>query len=167
MKNPRLLIERDGRVDHSSVWLKAVHAVDLEVHCINSLIGPRIPVDRAADFQRIDIEDVAPAYYLCAVSAPYRWDQNAHAFMFRAPGEEHTVTQPGLSVTMFGLRPMEIRPGWITDPARYGWDRLFTTCRNLQAATWLHQVGGLENRPNPERGRYARPRQRPQSSRLF
>lgn len=164
---PRILIERDGSVGFSSVWLKAVTAVDLTVHCIDSLIGERLPVDLAADFQRIDLDVPAPAYYLCGVTRPYVWDRNAHVLMVRATGAEHYVTMPGLSVTMFELRPVPVRLDWITDPGRYGHDRLFVTCRNLAAATWLHEQGGLEDRENPDRGRYRRPRSRPQRDSLF
>lgn len=149
-----ILLERTGEVEHSSIWLKAVTAVDLTHHCIESLIGERLPVDRHKQVQRIEVDVPAPAYYLCSVSQPYNLATNGHFFLFVAPGEEHEVEQPGLVATLFGLRHLPVQASWLQDPGQYGHDRYFTTCRNLQAAHFLHHQGGLDNRRNTERDRW-------------
>jgi len=163
-----MLIERDGSVQFSSIWLKGVTSVDLSKHCIDSLSGPRFGKaelkDTSGDFWRIELDEPCPAYYLCGVASPYVWEHNAHVLAFPDPGAEHEVIVPGLTVTLLGLRFLPVQASWISDPGRYKGDGYFTTCRNLQAAWYLHEQCGLDDKPNTEndywRRRNARSRRR-------
>lgn len=148
-----------GEGGWSSLWLKAVRTVDLSQHCIESFTGERIDVDRRAGFQRVDLTEhmPAPAFYLCGVSYPYTWENNAHALLLPAPGEEHDVTdQPGLDLVLVGLRPVPqaLTDGYIDWTHPKSGQRLFHTCRNWRAAHFLRSELGLVDEVNPERKKF-------------
>jgi hypothetical protein len=155
---PTLFIYRTHPAAFGSLWLKTVDAVDLTVHCIDSLIGQRIRVDPKADDQAIPITVPARAYYLCGLPYPYRWEQNSHLLAVPAPGEEHEWGQPSFDVVLADLRPVPITPDWIDPADPHAEERLFATCRNWQAAWQLHREFGLANRPNPDRKTRRRPK---------
>jgi hypothetical protein len=143
----------------SSLWLKAVRTVDLTQHCIESFTGERIDVDRKAGFQRVDLTEhmPAPAFYLCGVSYPYVWENNAHALLLPAPGEEHDVIdQPGLDLVLVGLRavPEALGDEFIDWSHPKSGQRLFHTCRNWRAAHFLRAELGLVDEVNPERKKF-------------
>jgi hypothetical protein len=160
MPSPSLFIYRTHGASFTSLWLKTVTAVDLRVHCIDSLIGDRIAVDRAVDFQGVQLDVAAPAYYLCGLPYPYRWEMNSHLLAVPAPGEEHEWQQPTFDVVLADLRPVPITEEWIDPADPHADERLYRTCRNWQAAWWLHRSEGLQNMPNPRPGSRSRPKAR-------
>lgn len=148
---------------YRSLWLKYVRFVDLQVHCINSLGGERhrrIFAGQRTQTLMLNEHRAAPAYYLCGVTHPYVWTDNAHLLALPAPGEVHDYETARLSITVENLRPFVITPDAIDPDDPHFGDRNFQTCRNWQAAWWLHGALALPNHPNPERFRYARSRSR-------
>lgn len=133
------------RDQFSSIWLKGVRAVDLDQHCLPSLIGNRyaMPQLKGARFESITLElALAPgelALYLCGVTAPYRWEDNAHLAIVPSPGAKWhgPASVPGLTVTLIDAEPIF---GWgehdVDREHKNYPDRLWRTCRNLQFASW-------------------------------
>lgn len=127
------------------LWAKEVDAVNLSVHCFHSLKGKPHHIEPAAAAQVFRVPDRARFLYVCGVTEPYVHRLNAHLLV--TPDDtagEQSVTVPGLSVTMTGLRQIPI-----TDEAMnkelYANRSAYVTCRNLQAAWELHTQFGLEN----------------------
>ena len=147
---PMLRIERDSEVEHSYLWCKTVHAVNLGVHCFHALVGAALPVDQQAQDQAFALPQ-APAWYLCGVTRPYRWELNSHVLLLPDPDAlmPRTVTTPALYVTMWGLRAAEITGIDLLDADRdgqlYDQHEAYTTCRNLQAAHLLHARHGFRH----------------------
>lgn len=141
-------LEIHRKASYSSLWLKGIRAVRLDRHCIDTFVGNRYALDRAAVEQTVSVElaDQERALYLCGVAAPYRWADNAHLAIRSNPdaqwhGDAHV---PGLRVTVIGGEPIF---GWgeqdvDPDHPRYG-DRLYRTCRNLQFGWWAWRNLGL------------------------
>jgi hypothetical protein len=141
----RLEIVRLNQVWNKYLWLKTVEAVNLSVHCYASLVGQPLHVHNTAWRQTVYLPE-APAFYLCGVTEPYRWHLNSHVLMLPDDtATQHTVTTPTLSVTMTGLRPVEIDESWLEDV--YDGAKAFTTCRNLIGAWRLHREHGFRNQP--------------------
>lgn len=155
---PKVHITR--RDEFSSIWLKYVTGVDLSVHCIQSLIGPRQDgISLRADTQTLELtQHPNPlAFYLCGVSTPYDWQRNAHLAFVAAEGEtwEGDAGVRGLGIQLQDAAPIF---GWgpdsvdTDDPnARI---RLYRTCRNWQFAHEAKTRLGLTSRDNPEKSRY-------------
>jgi hypothetical protein len=141
---PQVHIERINRLWNKYLWLKVVNAVNLDVHCYNSLVGYPLHTNNRVRQQWLTLP-VGRAYYLCGVTEPYRWEQNTHLMWVPDPDatQPMTVTTPSLSVTMTGLRQVPITDEWLVDI--YGGRKAYVTCRNLQAAWLLHRDMGLEN----------------------
>jgi hypothetical protein len=137
------VVEIASEGSYASVWLKYVTAVDLGVHCIRSLVGRRARIDPAAPLQsvRLDEHPSPAAFYLCAVSRPYVWSQNAHLAFENAPGESWSgiALVPQLRVVLHNARPIT---GWggqsVPADAPHAHDRRYATCRNWQFAWYLH-----------------------------
>lgn len=150
MTAPVIEIASEG--SYSSMWLKYVTGVDLRQHCIRSLTGRRSRrIDRESPWQRL-VLDEAPrptAFYLCAVSRPYRWEENAHLAFEPAPGEQWSglALVPALQVNLYDARPIL---GWggssVPVGAEHAADRRFATCRNWQFAWHLSLEKGLARR---------------------
>lgn len=136
-----LTIHREGT--YSSLWLKGIRAVRLDRHCIETFVGTRYPVDRLAVDQTVTLELPATehALYLCGVSAPYRWAENAHLALVPASGAEWSGSAmvKGLEVTVAGAVPIFDWGENDVDPNHpmFG-DGLYRTCRNLQFGWWAH-----------------------------
>lgn len=141
---PVVHIERINRLWNKYLWLKTVTAVNLDVHCYNSLVGQPMHTNNQVMQQWITLPP-APAYYLCGVTEPYRHELNSHVLMLPDPDATQpiTVTTPSLSVTMTGLRTLDIDAEWLVD--LYGGRKAYTTCRNLIGAWRLHRDLGFEN----------------------
>jgi hypothetical protein len=146
----------------STIWLVYIQAVDLTEHCISTFIGPHSRrVERDAEEQTVLLDEhpVPLAYYLCGVTYPYSWADNAHLAFEHAPGEywHGPALVPGLTVTLQDARPIT---GWgpasIPDGTPHAGEYLYRTCRNWQCAWHLHRRLGADNRPNP--GKYAHTR---------
>jgi hypothetical protein len=151
--------------NYSSVWIKHIEAVDLGVHCINSLIGPRHwAVDNKARQQTITLNEHPdiPLFYLCGVTYPYRWAANAHLLGCHTPGTDPINYKTGnLLLTLHNITPIEIHPHAIDPSDPHADERLYNTCRNWQAAWILHTRWNLANRVNPDRYKYARRKKKP------
>lgn len=130
------------------LWLKAVHKVDLGVHCASTFVGEydsRIgPKQESPLTLRPDEGQGAPvAWYLCGVVVPWRWERNAHLAFTLAPGEswEGTAGTSTLGVRLEGLAPIE---GWGEHSIKAGdphaGQAKYRTCRNWQFA---HHVAAI------------------------
>lgn len=133
------------RAEYSSIWLKYVNGVNLSTHCIESLVGGRQkPLDRHQLTERLELTQHRQplAWYLCGVTYPYRWTENAHLAFEYVPGAtwEGEATVPGLLVKLENCLPIE---GWgpdsVPEGAEFSQDRQYATCRNWQFAWWLRQ----------------------------
>lgn len=159
MTTPTITLHRRG--DFSSIWLKYVTGVDLDVHCIRSLIGGRHHgIELYARHQTLTLDQHTPtplAFYLCGVSTPYDWRRNAHLAFVAAPGETWSgeAAVPGLTVELTNAAPVF---GWgeqsIDTTHPYAGARLYRTCRNWQFAHELVNRLGIRPRRNPERSHW-------------
>jgi hypothetical protein len=133
----QLTLYREGAV-RKFLWVKAVRAVDLQVHCARSLVGEYLRIDRFAEEQTIQLP-AAAAWYFCGVTEPYEWAKNDHALLVPAPGETHEVYTHGYVLGIEGARPqpfgLEDVP--LDDPRVDARD--YRTCRNWQAAHQLQR----------------------------
>jgi hypothetical protein len=136
------------------LWLKSITGVNLAKHCAGVFRGSYVDgLTTGPDTTKVDVEfeqlldgATSPiAWYLCGVSKPYRWDENAHVAFVPAPGHRETIQTNGLAV-----RAVNLRPEWITEPtpeqiitarAEGIHDKAFTTCRNWQYAVGLRAAG--------------------------
>lgn len=150
----RITIRSDRRWRY--LWLKSVIGVELTKHCAASLRGTYAkglgtePGLYTADLpfdQLLDGELSPHAYYLCGVSAPYRWNENAHVVFEPEEGTTGRIHQLGLMIDFVGVRPMAVfepsaeqllAAGVVSVP-----DKAFTTCRNWQYAVGIAASGRL------------------------
>lgn len=140
----RLTLYREGH-PRRYLWLKAVTAVNTDVHCAQSLVGRYHPtIDRRAEVQDLILPD-APAWYLCGVTDPFVWADNDHALLLPAPGHTDEVRTPGYAIGLENVRAAPIRAEHIPFGARHAENRRYRTCRNWQAAHFL-SAAGLPNR---------------------
>jgi hypothetical protein len=146
------IVEITSEGSYSSIWLKYVTSVDLGVHCIRSLVGRRCArIDAGAPWQRLRLDEHPrpAAYYLCAVSQPYAWGDNAHLAFEHAPGERWAgiALVPQLRVVLQDARPIT---GWgghsVPADAPHAHDPRYATCRNWQFAWHLHIERELPHR---------------------
>lgn len=147
---PRIILNVN-RTGYSSLWAKYVYAVDLDVHCIDSLVGPR--QQRLEKYDRditFDQQPTPTAIYLCGVTYPYRWDMNLHILATPSEGSDVTIDVPGGKARLIDLRPHAIHNQDIPRDAPHAHDSKYTTCRNWQAAWMLHRRLRLENMVNPQ-----------------
>ena len=144
---------------HSStfqfLWLKSVHGFNPRVHCEECLKGKLqgiIPTDggrkRPAGLRiEGDIDVSSPYVYLCAVVPPAKGiEENVHLLCQPDPDSTVEYENEHLSVTMTGLRRLEIEP--LPPHARAHFtDELFWRCRNFQAGWMLFPEARTLNEP--------------------
>jgi hypothetical protein len=147
----RPIIEFRVHDSFSSIWLKSIRAVDLDVHCIGSLVGDRVVLaskrGRAGQEDALMLTDFPQplAWYLCGVTEPYRHADNIHLAFEYAPGESWSgpALRPGVQVALVNAQPIF---GWGLDSIPVGAahenERLFRTCRNFQFAHFLRHERG-------------------------
>lgn len=150
---PSVHLTRTGTV-RRHLWLKAVNTVNLDVHCARSLVGTYLRTSKPAIEQAFDLPD-ARAWYFCGVTEPYRWADNDHALLVAVddPNETSEFVTPGYQLTLIGVESVPISPSWIPLDAPHASDRKFHTCRNWQAAWWLHTEMGLAREAGDSFGR--------------
>lgn len=114
-------------------WAKTVTGFRDEVHCARCLIGPYVPSlgsSWSGQPTRVQLPPGA-LFYLCGVSAPYRWDRNFHLALAPADHALRVRTYAGQTVLIEGAR---VLPFSGADAARLYPERgaEFLTCRNFQ-----------------------------------
>lgn len=162
-------LEYETTDSYSSVWIKYVRAVDLTVHCIDSLIGDRHrDVANKAKTQTIVLDEFEQpiAWYLCGVTYPYRWQDNAHLLAVPAPDEIHEYSTANLRLTLHNCKPLVIHPYAIDPSDNHAREYLFKTCRNWQAAWILHTEYAAPNMLNPEKQKWRKIAQAKKAKRL-
>jgi hypothetical protein len=125
------------------LWAKAVKGFNPAKHCAQCLVGPyekrfglRMPVN---DVVQLDGYAIGDLIYFCGVSAPYRWERNAHlavrvtgdafdsASIKLYTGAELTVTG-AVAVPFTADKAAEAHPGRGKD---------YLTCRNFQFGAFV------------------------------
>ena len=134
----RITLHRLGGV-RKFLWLKTVDALDLGVHCARSLVGEYAPrMHKQAERLDFGLPD-APAWYFCGVTDPYVWAHNDHALLLPAPGETHEVHTHGYVLELVGAKPQPFGLADVPLHDPYVDVAAYRTCRNWQAAHWLHR----------------------------
>lgn len=171
---PTITIER-LRGSWSSLWLRYVEAVDLDVHCIDSLVGHRSQhPDRQRAIQTFNLDErpSPAAWYLCSVSAPYRWGDNGHALILPKPGHRQEHFSGNMAITLVNAAVLDITDRDVDALHKHAGDTRYRTCRNWQAAWILLEKLGLPERRQPQSTAYGqrsrrytkRPTIKPQAS---
>jgi hypothetical protein len=119
------------------LWLKHVTGVDLSVHCARCLKGRYSKAVNAETKFAENIELGEGVWYLCGVSAPYRWGNNFHLAACHCPGGSVEVERNGVRVVLEDAELLPISPGFIDSSDPNAGRREFATCRNWQFANWL------------------------------
>lgn len=118
------------------LWIKAVTAVDLTHHCAAALVGDYVEVDRTAEAQPVALP-AGRAFYLCGVTAPFRYTHNDHLLLVPDPGHAAQVETPGYTVVLDGVRAQRFGETDIPRGAPLSPLTRYRTCRCWQAGWWL------------------------------
>jgi hypothetical protein len=149
----RLTVCREGAV-RRYLWLKAVTGIDLDTHCAQSLVGRYLDIDRRAWEQDLVLPGAdgtggIKAWYFCGVSEPHVWAHNDHALIVPDPGNADELYTPGYVLAVENAR--FVAPGISAVPAfaRHAEKVRYATCRNWQAAHWLHRFADVPDGRRP------------------
>lgn len=117
------------------LWLKTVEDVDLSQHCARCLIGKYDDRFKKGSFP-LDLED--KVYYLCGVSAPFKWADNFHLAFMPADAEETvSVAYNGIEIEISGARRLPIEEQYIPMAYPHAQNKAYSTCRNWQFAHYF------------------------------
>lgn len=120
------------------LWLKYVTDINLKVHCARSLVGKySTKVKNTKGDQVVPMildEAEAKYYYLCGVTAPYRWANNFHLAFKEAEGKELIVERHGIRIVIQNAEEIPITDEYIAVDDPNAHKREFCTCRNWQFA---------------------------------
>lgn len=131
------------------LWARTVTGVNLEEHCMQSLLGQNARGLGASTprgkwhygtFPRLPR---TLAYYVCGVSVRNILDNNAHLLLVPDPAGHETLSWAWGSVEVSGARAVPITPAAIDQSHHKAHLPVYRTCRNWQAAWMLNEIHGL------------------------
>lgn len=119
------------------IWMRYVNGVNLNEHCMKSLLGRNDQRFKRGITQYEDIElERAPYYYFCGVHANWDYPKNIHIAWKDSVGS-FVVDNEYVYAEIEGGEMIEISPQYIDRTNPNATNKLYTTCRNWQFANWL------------------------------
>lgn len=119
-------------------WLRYVSGVNLNEHCMKSLLGYNDKRIRRGITLYEDIElDKAPYYYFCGVHAGWAYAKNIHIAWKDSSDGRFVVDNEFVYAEIEGAERIEIDASYIDETNPFANNKLYNTCRNWQFANWL------------------------------
>lgn len=142
---PRILV-CNSEISMRHLWMKYVFGVNLDFHCINSLLGIRSEIVKPSILGSSDEIELAeafpPYYYICGVSVPYVWSNNFHLAFTHAPGKllEYRSDREGAGFewVVANAERVEVSESMIDRSHPWATESKFRTCRNWQFAHFVN-----------------------------
>lgn len=133
------------------LWLRYVYGVNLNVHCMESLLGHNDR--RVRGFMRslnpnLVLEE-SRFYYLCGVDVDFDWNKNLHIAFVRSVGRTVEIDNEFVRIKINNARRINIVPDYINWRLPQARNRLFHTCRNWQFANMLASLPDIPQTPIP------------------
>ena len=137
------------RNTYKILWLRYVYGVDLNTHCMKSLLGHNDP--RVRGFMRslpnnMVLED-SRFYYLCGVDKDFNWNKNLHIPFVRSVGQNIEIDNEFVKIKILNARLIHIDTNYINWNLPQAKNRLFNTCRNWQFANMLASLPDVPQTP--------------------
>lgn len=133
------------------LWLRYVYGVNLNTHCMNSLLGHNDK--RVRGFMRslpqMELED-SRFYYLCGVDLNFDWNKNLHIPFVRSVGQTIEIDNEFVKIKINNARQIIIDTKYINWDLPQSRNRLFSTCRNWQFANMLASLPGIPQTPTSD-----------------
>lgn len=119
-------------------WLRYVDGVNLNEHCMKSLLGHNDKrINRGITlYENIELEK-APYYYFCGVHAGWAYNKNIHIAWKDSSDGKIIVDNEFVYAEIEGAERIDINPDSIDADNPLSNNKLFSTCRNWQFANWL------------------------------
>ena len=137
------------------VWLRYVSGINLNEHCMKSLIGYNDPHFRGFMRGCNDIVlDISKYYYLCGVDVNWAYQKNMHVAFIYKEGSVINIDNNLFKVRIENAAQLAIVPDFMDRNLPQFSNRLFNTCRNWWFANMLAKTdeniktGGNVYRPN-------------------
>lgn len=143
------------RNTYKILWLRYVYGVDLNNHCMKSLLGHNDK--RVRGFMRslpnnMELEE-SRFYYLCGVDKDFNWNKNLHIAFVRSVGREIVIDNEFVNIKINNARQIIIDPKYINWDLPQSRNKLFNTCRNWQFACMLASLPDVPQTPtHPQLG---------------
>lgn len=130
------------------LWLRYVSGVNLNEHCMKSLLGHN---DRRIRgfmkiIPRMDLEE-APYYYLCGVDVNFEWIKNLHLAFTYSCGSVIEIDNEFIKCRILNARRLEITNRYIDWTLPQSRNKYFNTCRNWWFANMIARNGGIRRAP--------------------
>lgn len=130
------------------LWLRYIYGVDLNNHCMKSLLGHNDKRVRGymRELHDLQLED-SRFYYLCGVDKDFNWNKNLHIAFVRSVGREINIDNEFVKIKITNARQIIIDTNYIDWTLPQSRNRLFSTCRNWQFANMLASLPDVPQTP--------------------
>lgn len=130
------------------LWLRYVYGVNLEQHCMKSLLGHNDKRVRGYMRQLINLKlEESRYYYLCGVDHGFNWYRNLHLAFVRSVGSVIEIDNEFIKCRILNAHQIPISDKYINWNLPQSKNRLFSTCRNWQFANFLATQSNVEYAP--------------------
>lgn len=137
------------RNTYKIIWLRYVYGVNLNTHCMNSLLGhndKRVRGYLRCLPQNMVLEE-SRFYYLCGVDIDFNWNKNLHIAFVRSLGQTIEIDNEFVRIKINNARRITITDSYINWNLPQARNRLFSTCRNWQFANMLASLPDIPQTP--------------------
>lgn len=130
------------------LWLRYIYGVNLNNHCMKSLLGHNDARVRGymRQLQNLKLED-SRYYYLCGVDQDFNWYKNLHLAFVRSLGNVIELDNEFIKCRIINAMQIPITDKYINWNLPQSRNKLFSTCRNWQFANYLASHGEVELAP--------------------
>lgn len=140
------------RNTYKILWLRYVYGVDLNTHCMKSLLGHNDK--RVRGFMRslppnLELEE-SRFYYLCGVDVNFDWNKNLHVAFVRSVGRQIIIDNEFVKLKINNARQIFIDTKYINWRLPQSRNKLFSTCRNWQFANMLASLPDVPQTPTQQ-----------------
>lgn len=125
------------------LWVRQVHGVNLEQHCVKCLVADRDPRFSATkktykdlELRRLSAPD-PKAYYLCVGHESYQLKDNYHLAFKYSKGHIIEEDRLGVNVKIKDALRIHFSEKDLDPKNTHINDLKFSTCRNFQFANWF------------------------------
>lgn len=134
------------------IWLRYVDGINLNEHCMKSLLGhndPRVLFRAAALPRNMELEPCR-FYYLCGVDENWRYANNLHVAFTPAESQEIVIDDEFVSLKIKNARRINIVPDYIDWTLPQSADKHYNTCRNWWFASMLNTLDDIRKTPQKQ-----------------